>query len=44
MIILEKNAKLTTMLAYAKEHIDLGDLDPAANVLRKGINFTFQLL
>ncbi len=35
MIILEKNAKLTTMLAYAKEHIDLGDLDPAANVLRK---------
>ncbi len=35
MIILEKIAKVTTMLAYAKEHIDLGDLDPAANVLRK---------
>ena len=35
MTILEKNAELTTMLAYVEEHIDSGDLDPAANTLRK---------
>ena len=35
MIKLEKNAKLSDMMVYVYEHIEIGDYDPAANTLRK---------